>query len=155
MPDWSDYWKKHKADRHHTGINIPTKLRFWTHQPSCMQMVPSRFSSYSSYSTYSTHVAFWHETPGVQLKTFWTALTRTLTRALTIALSGAFLNMSLTPALSCALFQSLNSKCLLNCTPGPHSSAAGSHASPKLRPPPEELDPELPVQRTWEMIIFP
>ena len=45
-----------------------------------------------------------------------TALTRALTCA--IAPSDAFLNVSLTIALTCPLTQALNSKCLLNCTPG-------------------------------------
>ena len=44
----------------------------------------------------------------------WTALTRVLTRVLTFALSDAFLNLSLTPVLSCALTEALNSKCLLH-----------------------------------------
>ena len=46
-----------------------------------------------------------------------------LTRALTIALSGAFLNVSSTHALTCALSLASNSKCLLNCTPSVSYSA--------------------------------
>ena len=49
--------------------------------------------------------------------------------ALTFALSSAFLNASLTPALSCALTRALNSKCLLNCTPD-GLRLRGRHARP-------------------------
>ena len=58
------------------------------------------------------------------------AILRTaLTCALAIFLSSAFLNASLTPALTCALTQALNSKCLLNCTPGSEESVHGVPSS--------------------------
>ena len=82
-------------------------------------------------------------TPGLQFN-------RRLKDCLNIALSGAFLNVSLTPALTCALTQALNSICLLNFTPVPQPPQQVPRASDHVRGHDRDVQGGLHDRRTVE-----